>query len=207
MATNGISPDFASAVKFAEGACFWTNFSDNVQFPTTAVEKMSTLPGWESLGEPDEVGFPESKKSNSKFKKGGHLVNFVALGGETEFTFKASFLEADRASVNKLRYGLSAVDAGEDGSFKAINVTQDAGRPIVVPLVVDFVEDSGHLVRYVLKRAAVSGFDTISNKPGDAKVIGFTFTALDSKDGSAFYQILRAKKMAVVSVETHRANL
>lgn len=202
MDTTGISPDFASAVKFAEGACFWTNFSKDVQYPTSAVEKMSTLAGWESLGEPDEIGFPESKKSNSKFKKGGHLVNFVALGGETEFTFKASFLEADRASVNKLRYGLSAVETSEDGSFKAINVTQDAGRPIVVPLVVDFIEDSGHLLRHIIKRAAVSAFDTVSNKPGDAKIVGFTFTALDSKDGSAFYQILRAKKTAGVSADT-----
>ena len=203
MDTNDINPDFASAVKFAEGACFWTNFSKNPQFPTSAVDKMSTLPGWESLGEPDEIGFPESKKSNSKFKKGGHLVNFVALGGETEFTFKASFLEADRASVNKLRYGLSAVESSDDGSFKAINVTQDAGRPIVVPLVVDFIEDSGHLLRHIIKRAAVSGFDTVSNKPGDAKIVGFTFTALDSKDGSAFYQIFRAKKLLEASVSSN----
>lgn len=203
MTISGINPDFASAVKFAEGACFWTNFSKNPQFPTSAVDKMSTLAGWESLGEPDEVGFPESKKSNSKFKKGGHLVNFVPLGGETEFTFKASFLEAARASVNKLRYGVNAVEVGEDGSFKAINVTQDAGRPIVVPIVVDLIEDSGYLVRYLLKRAAVSGFDTVSNKPGDAKIVGFTFTALDSKDGSAFYQIFRAKKLLEASVSSN----
>ena len=199
----GINPNFGTAVKFAEGACIYTNLSDAPVFPTSATQKMSDLAGWESLGEPDEIGLPESKKSEAKFKKGGHQINFIALGGTTEFTFKAAFLESDRALVNKLRYGKDSVEEMEDGSFKSINVRADSGKIMVVPLVADFLEEtSGCLVRYVIKRAAVSGFDTIENKPGQAKVVGFTFTALDSTDGSPYIQIYRAKRADVVSTVT-----
>lgn len=125
---KGINKDFASAVGFAAGACFYTNFNKDAQCPTSAAQKMSELAGWESLGEPDQVGMTEEKKSENKFHKGGHLTNFIALGGTTEFTFKASFLETARASVTKLRYGVDAVEVNEDGSFKAVRVKQDAGQ-------------------------------------------------------------------------------
>lgn len=197
---KGINKDFASAVGFAAGACFYTNFNKDAQCPTSAAQKMSELAGWESLGEPDQVGMTEEKKSENKFHKGGHLTNFIALGGTTEFTFKASFLETARASVTKLRYGVDAVEVNEDGSFKAVRVKQDAGRIVEVPLVIDFLESTtGNLLRYVIKRAAVSGFDTLDNKPGEPKKYGFTFTALDTGDGSAYIEIYRAKPVTSVS--------
>ena len=53
-----------------DGGCVYIAIGEDVAVPTDATTKMSTLEGWESLGEFTDDGFTEGKSVSNDTKKG-----------------------------------------------------------------------------------------------------------------------------------------
>ncbi|MDO4591013.1 MAG: hypothetical protein Q4B35_06435 [Slackia sp.] len=174
----------------AEGGCCWTSFNPAAKTPTDATTKMSTVGDFESLGELSENGFSEDKSITSTKHKGWHGSVVLSVVSEEERKYKVEFIEVNRPSVAKLRYGSKNVTAGEDGSVSKI--LDKVGVNETYPLVFDELESNGYLRRTVVEKAAVESFDTVPHKKGDLLVYGMTFIALDSGDGMPV-KIYRAK--------------
>lgn len=189
MALSDIDTSLITVGQPSEGGCCWTSFAENPTLPTDAVAKMSTLTGWESLGELSENGYTESKSvTESKFK-GWHGSVVLAAISEEENTYKAEFIEVNRPSAAKLRYGSKNVEIGADGSVSHIKGKPSAGDKI--PLVFDELESNGYLRRTVVRKASIASFDDVPHQKGSLMVYGMTFTAIEV-DGQAF-DIYRAK--------------
>lgn len=189
MALSDIDTSLITVGQPSEGGCCWTSFAENPTLPTDAVAKMSTLTGWESLGELSENGYTESKSvTESKFK-GWHGSVVLAAISEEENTYKAEFIEVNRPSAAKLRYGSKNVETGADGSVSHIKGKPSAGDKI--PLVFDELESNGYLRRTVVRKASIASFDDVPHQKGSLMVYGMTFTAIEV-DGQAF-DIYRAK--------------
>lgn len=185
-----IDSSLATVGQPAEGGCCWTSFADAPKLPADATSKMSEMQGYESLGELSENGFTESKSVTSSKFKGWHGSVVLTAVSEEDRTFKAEFIEVNRPSVAKLRYGAANVEAGEDGSVSKIRDKVGAGQR--VPLVFDELESNGHLRRTVVKSAVVDSFDDVPHQKGSLMVYGMTFTAVDTGDGVPV-EIFRAK--------------
>jgi len=175
------------------GSCF-TSFKSDVTLPTDATTKMSTLTGFESLGELSDNGFTESKSVSTDAKKGWHGTTLLVVTTDEDKKYKAEFVEVNRPSVAKLRYGADNVTEGTDGSVSKIE--DKFGVDTIVPLVFDELESNGFLRRTVVKKARVTSFDDIGHKRGDLIVYGMEFTVLDPGDGSPAVTIYRAKPAA-----------
>ena len=145
---------------------------------------------WESLGDLSENGFTEGRSVTSNKLKGWRGSVVLSVISEEENTFKAEFIEVNRPSVAKLRYGSSNVTAGTDGSVSKIAVK--TGVNAKAPLVFDEIESNGFLRRTVVKSASVDSFDDVPHQKGSLLVYGMTFTALDTGDGEPVV-IYRAK--------------
>ncbi len=187
--TKDIDPELVTVGQPTEGGCCWTNFGDSPTLPTSATTKMGTLSGWESLGELSENGFTASKSVDSTKFKGWHGSVVLSQISSTENTFKAEFIEVNRPSVAKLRYGKSAVETDTDGIVSHIKALDDMGMQ--VPLVFDELESNGYLRRTVIPKASIDSFDDVPHKKGDLMVYGMQFTAI--KDGDRAFDIYRAK--------------
>lgn len=189
MALSDIDTSLITVGQPSEGGCCWTSFAENPTLPTDAVTKMSTLTGWESLGELSENGYTESKSvTESKFKGWHGSVVLAAISGE-ENAYKAEFIEVNRPSAAKMRYGSKNVETGADGSVSHIKGKPSAGDE--VPLVFDELESNGYLRRTVVRKASISSFDDVPHQKGSLMVYGMTFTATEV-DGQTF-DIYRAK--------------
>lgn len=189
MAIADIDTSLITVGQPSEGGCCWTSFAENPALPTDAATKMGTLTGWESLGELSENGFAESKSVTENKFKGWHGSIVLTAISEEENTYKAEFIEVNRPSAAKLRYGSKNVEAGVDGSVSHISGKPSAGDK--VPLVFDELESNGYLRRTVVRKASVSSFDEVPHQKGALMVYGMTFTAIEV-DGQAF-DIYRAK--------------
>ena len=189
MALADIDTSLVTVGQPSEGGCCWTSFADSPTLPTDASTKMSTLPGWDSLGELSENGYTESKTvTNNKFKGWHGSIVLAAVSGE-ENTYKAEFIEVNRPSAAKLRYGAANVSAGADGSVSHIMGKISTGDKI--PLVFDELESNGYLRRTVIRSASIDSFDDVPHQKGSLMVYGMTFTAVEV-DGQTF-DIYRAK--------------
>lgn len=177
-----------------EGGCVWTCFTEKPQVPTDAVTKMPTL-GYESLGELSENGFTEGKSATSNKFKGWHGDVLLSNVSDEENTFKLEFVEPNRPSVAKLRYGADNVDTGKDGSVAHIRAAIGSG--VTVPLVIDELESNGYLRRTVVPKASIDSFDDVPHQRGNLLVYGMTFTAI--ADGGSAFDIYRAKPAKVTA--------
>lgn len=176
--------------KPVDGGCCWTNFGESPTLPTDATTKMSEQEGWESLGDLSENGYTESKSVTSNKFKGWHGSVVLTCISEEDHTFKAEFIEVNRPSVAKLRYGAGNVEAGTDGSVSHIKAM--VGAEAKVPLVFDELESNGFLRRTVIGEATIDSFDDVPHQRGSLLVYGMTFTAIDTGDGK-YYDVYRAK--------------
>lgn len=173
------------------GACF-VSFADAPTYPADAATAMSTLTGYESVGELSENGFTESKSISSTNLKGWHGKNLLAVTDDTTNTYKVELAEVSRGTSAKLRYGKDNVTVNaEDGSWSKIS--DNSVNDDKVSLVIDELESNGYLRRTVVKRCKVTSFDDVAHTKGALMVYGMTFTALDPADGSAAIEIYRAK--------------
>lgn len=190
MAYNDIDSNLVTTGSPVEGGCAWAAFGTPSKYPTSAAEKMSTLPDYKSLGDTTEDGYTASKSvTSTKFKGWHESVVLTKVSGE-EHTFKVSLIETGRPEVAKLRYGSENVTAGADGSVSKISAIAGSGEK--VSLVFDELEDTGFLRRTVIYRATVESFDDVEHKPGGLVTYGFTFSVED--DGAhPLYDIFRAK--------------
>lgn len=190
---NDIDNSLVTVGKPSDGGCCWTSFAATPTLPTDATTKMATLTDFESLGELSENGFTEGKSVTSNKFKGWHGSVVLTSISEEDHTFKVEFIEVNRPSVAKLRFGDKNVEAGADGSVSHIKAV--VGTDIKVPLVFDELESNGFLRRTVIKQATVDSFDDVPHQRGSLMVYGMTFTALDTGDGK-FFDIYRAKPAA-----------
>lgn len=189
-AAKSINEELSTVGKPVDGGCCYTSFADNPTLPTSATTKMDTHTDFVSLGELSDNGFTEGKSISTTKHRGWHgSVILVSVDEETN-TFKVEFVEPNRPSVAKLRYGRSSVTNGEDGSVGHIKGV--IGTVETVPLVFDELESSGHLRRTVVPKATIDSFDDVPHKRGDLLVYGMTFTAIADESGE-YMNIYRAK--------------
>lgn len=188
-AAKDIDPELVTVGQPTEGGCCWTNFGESPTMPASAAAKMDASAGWESLGDLSENGFTESKSVESAKFKGWHGDVVLSQVSSTENTFKLEFIEVNRPSVAKLRYGAEAVETATDGTVSHIKAMSDKGT--IVPLVIDELESNGYLRRTVIPKASIDSFDDVPHQKGNLMVYGMTITAI--KDGDSAYDIYRAK--------------
>lgn len=172
----------------AEGGCCWTSFDDNPTLPTDATTAMTTP--WESLGDLTEDGFTEGKSITSSKLKGWRGSTVIVAYSDEDRTLKLAFIEVNRPSVAKLRYGAENVTAGTDGSVAKI--IDKVGVMQNLPFVIDELESGGFLRRTVIKRASVESFDDVPHQRGSLLVYGMTLSIIDTGDGEPV-TIYRAK--------------
>lgn len=189
MANKDIDTTLITVGQPSEGGCCWTCFAENPTLPTDAATKMSTLTGWESLGELSENGFTEGKTVTEGKHKGWHGSIVLAAVTDEENTYKAEFIEVNRPSAAKLRYGSKNVETASDGSVS--HVAGKVGAGDQVPLVFDELESNGYLRRTVVRKASISSFDDVPHNRGALMVYGMTFTAIEVDGG--MFDIYRAK--------------
>lgn len=172
----------------AEGGCCWTCFSDDPTLPTDATTAMADP--WVSLGDLSENGYTEGKSVTNNKLRGWRGSVVLTCISEEDRTFKVEFIEVNRPSVAKVRYGADNVTAGSDGSVSKIS--DKVGVMQRLPLVFDELESNGFLRRTVVRRATIDSFDDVPHQKGSLLVYGMTFTALDTGDGEPV-TIFRAK--------------
>lgn len=187
-----LNPNYVTLGAPVDGGCAFTSFKDGASVPTDATAKMNTLADFVSLGELSENGFSMSTEVETTDVPGWHGKTVISCINKETNTFKVEFLEINRDSVAKLKYGEKAVTASAEdkGVSKILGGKFDA-KPH--PFVFDELESNGYLRRTVFKRAVVSGFDEEAHTKGGAVVYGMTFTALEATDGSEPFVIYRAK--------------
>lgn len=174
------------------GGCAWICFGKPAKLPTDATTKMSTLTDYQSLGDVSENGFTEAaSRTKNKFKNWNGNTVLTSISDEVN-TYKIEFIEPNRPSVAKLRYGSANVEAGEDGSVSHIKGV--LGTDEQVSLVIDELESNGFLRRTVVPVATVDSFDDVPHQKGSLLVYGMTFTAIKG-EGNVF-DIYRAKPVA-----------
>ena len=172
----------------AAGGCCWTDFSESPTLPTDATTAMAAP--WESLGDLSENGYTEGKSLTTNKLKGWRGSVVLSALSDEDRTLKLEFIEVNRPSVAKMRYGAGNVTAGTDGSVSKIS--DKIGTLVKVPLVIDELESNGFLRRTVVKMASVDSFDDVPHAKGNLLVYGMTLTALDTGDGEPIV-IYRAK--------------
>jgi hypothetical protein len=192
MADKEIDSSLVTVGQPVDGGCCWVSFNGAGTPPTDATTKMSEKEGFESAGELSENGFTESKSVSTTTHKGWHGTTLLITNDDETNTCKAEFVEVNRGTAAKLRYGSANVTVADDTG--AVTSIKDGGiNDDEVALVFDELESNGWLRRTVVKRAKVNSFDDVSHQRGTLMVYGMTFTALAPIDGSAAIEIYRAK--------------
>lgn len=164
-----------------DGGCVWTTFASSYTLPTTASATMASP--WESLGDLSDNGYTESKAVNSTDHKNWHGGIALSTIDETKHKYKLEFIEVNRASTAKLRYGKGNVET--DGSGNITHIVGKAATGETIPLVIDELMSNGWLRRTVVRKAIVTSFDDVPHQKGNLMVYGMEFTAI-SKDGADF---------------------
>ena len=144
------------------GGCVYVAFKANPTLPSDATTKMDTLTDFVSLGDISENGFTEANaRSKNKHKNWNGDVVRTSISDE-ENTYKLEFIEPNRPSVAKLRYGSGNVEAGTDGSVSHIKGV--LGTDEQVALVIDELESGGFLRRTVIPCATIDSFDDVAHQ-------------------------------------------
>lgn len=188
---NDIDPTLVTVGMPAEGGCVWTAFTAPKAFPKDATSKMSTLAEFVSLGELSANGFTEGKSISTTNHKGWHGKTVVTSVDEETNTVKLEFIEVNRPSVAKLRYGDKSVTEGEDGSVSKISDKGYDGKPH--PFVIDELESGGFLRRTVIRKATVTSFDDVPHQRGSIMAYGATLTVNEPDGGEPAIEVFRAK--------------
>lgn len=189
MTLKDIDTSFVTVGKPTDGGCVYTSFNDSPTFATDATTKVSSLDGnWESLGDLSEDGFTISNSMTVNDFKGWHGSVVLTSRSDEKNQIKLAFIEVNRPSVAKLRYGAKNVQTGEDGSVSHIKAK--TGVDAIIPLIIDELESNGYLRRTVIKRAKVDSFDDIPHQQGSLLVYGATLTILEGEEA---FDIWRAK--------------
>lgn len=164
-----------------EGGCCWTSFAETPTLPTDAATKMSTLTAFESVGDLSENGFTEGKSvTNNEFEGWRGSTVLTQISKEKQ-TYKVAFIEVNRPTAAKLRYGSANVEVNDEGSVS--HIKHAIGVNETVPLVFDELDSAGYLRRTVVKAAKVESFDEVPHQKGSLMTYGMTFTALDTGNG------------------------
>ena len=187
-----INPNNVTTGAPPEGACCYTDFSDEPTLPTTASESLTGSGStWENVGELSDQGWTQSNSTTVQKFKGYHGTTLLSVVSEEENTFKAEFLEITRPTAAKLRFGAGNVTVDNDGFVSAINPTNVPD--VTVPLVFDELLSNGVKQRTVFPRAKIESVDDQPHQRGALQYYGMTFTALVDDNGRPYY-VRRAKR-------------
>lgn len=187
MTEKELDPTFVTVGQPSEGGCVFTCFDENPTLPTDAETPLGT--GWVSLGEISENGFTEAEELTTTEHPGWHGTPVLTTEDKEISTLKLEFLEVNRPSAAKVRYGVDNVELDNDGEIKHISKKPGKRKPL--PFVVEELESNGYKRRTVVPKASVKSLDDIPHKKGNLMLYGMTFTATDT--GSGPYDIYRAK--------------
>lgn len=204
MTEKEIDSSLVTVGKPSDGGCCWVSFNGAGTAPSNATDKMSSVEGFESAGELSENGFTESKSVSSTTHKGWHGSTLLITNDDETNTYKVEFVEVNRGTAAKLRYGSSNVNVDDDTG--AVLSVKDKGiNDDEISLVFDELESNGWLRRTIVRRAMVNSFDDVAHQRGNLMTYGMTFTALQPLDGGAIIEIYRAKPVASTSSTTEDA--
>lgn len=189
-AAENINHNWVTVGKPTEGGCVYAAlYSSDLELPEDATTSMSTFDDFVSLGDLSSDGFTESNsKTKTDHNNWGNETVLSTTSEETN-TYNLAFIEVDRASVAKLRYGSQNVTEDTDGSVKSIE--GKTGVDEEWALVIDELESSGYLRRTVVERAAIDSFEDIAHNSENLLAYGMTFKALKGKGN--IFNIYRAK--------------
>lgn len=184
MAINELDTDLATVGRPIDGGAVWVNFDENPTLPTDATTKMSTLEGWESLGELTEDGITRATSASSDKKKGWHGSTVLTTNSSTEKSYSFSMIEYGRGTCAKLAYGPGnvTVDA-ETGTWSKIEEAPNLPE-IKCAFAFDILESNGYLDRKVVKRSSVTNPGEIAYKSGELLAVGVDLDVLDPGDGA-----------------------
>lgn len=171
-----------------EGGCVFLSFDMN-KTPTDATTKMSTVTGFESLGDISENGFTISTSRTTNDFKDWNGDTVLTAVSEEKTQFKIEFLETSRPAVAKLRYGKENVAAGTDGSVATMK--SYVGTQQYFSMVIDELESNGWLRRTCIPKCTIDSFDDETHQKGSLLVYGMTITALKTND--PLFTVYRAK--------------
>lgn len=176
----------------AEGGSCYVSFDEAPDYPADATTALGE--GWESAGDLSTNGYTEGKSVTSTDHKNWRGSVVLTTIDEETNTYKAEFIEVNRPTAAKMRYGAGNIAIDEaTGQVKQISGKPGQVKP--VGLVFEELESSGYKRRTVVKKAMVTSFDDVPHQKGSLMVYGMTFTA-NEVGGSAF-EIYRAKPVTV----------
>lgn len=182
----------------ATGGCVFISFDTSVTMPSDASSAISTFKDFESLGDVSENGFTEANsRTKNKFKDWNGDVVLTSISDE-ENTYKIEFIEINRPTVAKLRYGVDNVEAGTDGSVSHIKGV--LGTDQQVSLVIEELESNGYKRRTIIPVATIDSFDDVAHQKGSLLVYGMTFTAI--KGAGNIFDIYRAAPTTTTTSST-----
>lgn len=182
MATtiSDISSSLVTVGQPIEGGCCYTSFAAAPTYPTDAATALGA--DWVSCGEISDNGYTESKDASTKDFKGWHGSIILSVVDSETNKYKVEFVEIDRESAAKLRYGVGNVSATNG---VVTHITGKPGQIAAHPLVFEELESNGNKRRTLVKKAMVTKFDDVPHQKGSLMVYGMEFTAVEV-DGSAF---------------------
>ena len=189
---NDIDPTLSTVGKPVDGGCVYFNFNpDGATLPTDATTKISTLSGFESVGEASEDGVTFTKSVTTDKKKGWHNETVISAISDEERTLKLTLIEPGRPAAAKAYYGAAGVETDTDGSVSKIS--DIAGTQTSVAAIIDMLESNGKLRRVVVPKMTIDSFDDVSAKAGDLVSYGITATLLKKAGEKALKYVYRAK--------------
>lgn len=188
MALEALDFDLATTGKPVEGGSAYIDLTGTATAPTDAATALAE--GWESLGEESDQGVTLKKSISSTTHKGWHGKAILTDIDEETNTFTVEFVEINRGTVAKLRYGVDNVTVDADGVVTS--VTAKSGGIKAHPMVFNELESNGYLRRTWFPSAIITSIDDEPHRRGDLMVFGATFTANEDPTHGA-YKIWRAQ--------------
>lgn len=177
--------NYVSVGSPVEGGAAWVSFDASTTLPDDAATKMSTLTGFDELGEFSDNGYTKSVSVTSNKFKGWHGTTLLTQISEEENTFKLELTDVARPTVAKLRYGSSNVTVDSDGHIKAID--PKSVPDVETPIVVDELMSYGRLRRTVFPRAKIDSIDDEQHAKGSLFTYGITFSCPTDSKGRPYY--------------------
>lgn len=171
-----------------EGGCVFVCFDEDPTFPSNATDEWGA--GWESAGELSTNGYTEGKSVTSTDHKGWHGSILLTTVDDETNTYKLEFVEVNRPTAAKLRYGPGNVEV-DDTTGQVKHISGKPGMLVPVAIGIDELESSGYLRRTIVRKAMVSSFDDVPHQKGSLMVYGMTFTA--NERGGNTFDTYRAK--------------
>ena len=187
MALNDLEFDLATTGTPVEGGSVYIDLTGTATAPSNASTTLGT--GWVSLGEESDQGYTIKHSMNSTTHRGWHGKPIITDITDETNTFSVEFVEVNRGTVAKLRFGSGNVTTNSNGEVTAI--TAKSGAITSHPMVFEELESNGWKRRTYFPDAIITSIDDEPHRRGDLLVWGMTFTA-NEDDTNGAYRVFRS---------------